>query len=158
MNVYHGRLLKQSSNQKSKLIGSASSWHCWSLDDFQTSHFICYLFGWKLWFWSIQNYAWNCFQAFALRHLKWLCCSMESEVTPFPLIGRWYRPAALDLIRNMWFCSYVIFLLRDEWMIERFSKAVSAALVSNNLFPILWKFHFPWKKKVTCCFPKFTKH
>ena len=47
----------------------------------------------------------------------------------------------------MWFCSYVIFSLRDEWMIERFSEAMGAALVSNNFLQILWKFHFTWKQK-----------
>ena len=47
----------------------------------------------------------------------------------------------------MWFCSYVIFLLRDEWMIERFSEAMGEALISNNFSQILWKFHFTWKKK-----------
>ena len=36
----------------------------------------------------------------------------------------------------MWFCSYVIFLLRDEWMIERLSEAMGAALVCNNFLPI----------------------
>ena len=47
----------------------------------------------------------------------------------------------------MRFCSYVIFLLRDERMIERFSEAMGAALVGNNFSQILWKFHFKWKKK-----------
>ena len=65
---------------------------------------------------------------------------------------------AQDSIWNMWFCSYAIFLLRDEWMIERFSKVMGAALVGNNFTPILWKFHFSWKKKVTRRGPKFTKH
>ena len=32
-------------------------------------------------------------------------------------------------------------------MIERFSKAMGAALVGNNFSPILWKFYFTWKKK-----------
>ena len=47
----------------------------------------------------------------------------------------------------MLFCSFVIFLLRDKWMIERFSEAMGAALVGNNFSPILWNFHFTWKKK-----------
>ena len=32
-------------------------------------------------------------------------------------------------------------------MIERFSEAMGVALVGNNFSPILWKFHFTWKKK-----------
>ena len=47
----------------------------------------------------------------------------------------------------MRFCSYVIFLLRDEWMIERLSEAMGAALVGNNFSPIPSKFRFTWKKK-----------
>ena len=47
----------------------------------------------------------------------------------------------------MWFCSYVIFLLRDEWMIERLSEAMGAALVGNNFSPILLEFYFTLKKK-----------
>ena len=54
---------------------------------------------------------------------------------------------AQDSIQNMLFCFYVIFLLRDEWMIERLSEAMGAALVGNNFSPIPWKFHFRWKKK-----------
>ena len=57
---------------------------------------------------------------------------------------------AHDSIRNMRFWSYVIFLLRDEsddWMIERFSKAMGAALVGNNFSPILWNFISHEKKK-----------
>ena len=30
----------------------------------------------------------------------------------------------------MLFCSYVIFLLRDQWLIDRFSEAMGAALVT----------------------------
>ena len=47
----------------------------------------------------------------------------------------------------MLFCSYVIFLLRDQWLIERLSEAMGAALVGNNFSPIPSKFHFTWKKK-----------
>ena len=39
---------------------------------------------------------------------------------------------AQDSIQNMLFCSCVIFLLRDEWMLERLSEAMGAALVGNN--------------------------
>ena len=89
----------------------------------------------------------------------WSSCAgqFESEQTPFPQTGHWYRPAALHRIRlgtcgfvpNNFLCHifaqrrmYVIFLLRDEWMIERFSEAMGDALVGNNFLQILWKFHF----------------
>ena len=65
---YKGRLLKKSPNRKLKLVLSTVTQH-WSLHRFQTSHFICYLFGCKFWLGSIQNHAWHCFQAFAHRHL-----------------------------------------------------------------------------------------
>ena len=47
----------------------------------------------------------------------------------------------------MWFCSYVVFLLKDQLMIERLSEAMGAALVGNNFLPIPTKFQFTWKKK-----------
>ena len=144
MNIYKGRLLKKSSNRKSKLVLSI----------------ICNQFGCKLWLLSIQNYAWHCFQAFACRHLRSLHCSIQIWADALSSDRSSIQTCcfAQDSIRNMWFCSYVIFLLRDEWMIERFSEAMGAALVGNNFLPILWKFHFTWKKKVTRRGPKFTKH
>ena len=50
----------------------------------------------------------------------WSRCAVwfESEQTPFLLTGRWCRPAALH---RMLFCSYVIFLPKDQRTIERFS-------------------------------------
>ena len=74
MIIYKGRLLKKSSNQKSKLL--LSTQQRWSLHGFQTSHFICNLFGCKLWLLSIQNHALHCFQAFASCHLRLLCWSI----------------------------------------------------------------------------------
>ena len=47
----------------------------------------------------------------------------------------------------MQFCSYVIFLLRDQWLIERLSEEMGAALVGNNFSPIPSKFSFQMKKK-----------
>ena len=140
MNVYKGRFFKKSSNRKSKLVLSTHG--------FQTSHFICDQFGCKLSLRSIQNYALHRFQAFACRNPKSLRCSIRRRIwaDALPWKGRRYRPTALHRIRNMWFCSY-IFLLRDEWMIERFSEAMGSALVCNNFSPILWKFHFTWKKR-----------
>ena len=48
----------------------------------------------------------------------------------------------------MRFCSYVIFLLRDQWMIARLSEAMGAALVGNNFSPIPMEISFPMKKKL----------
>ena len=48
---------------------------------------------------------------------------------------------------NMLFCSYFIFLLRDQWMIERLSKIIGVASVGNNFyvfFQLHWKFHLVW--------------
>ena len=47
----------------------------------------------------------------------------------------------------MLLCSYVLCLLRDQWLIERLSEAMGAALVSTNLSPIPWKISFHMKKK-----------
>ena len=60
----------------------------------------------------------------------------------------WSRCAvARDSVRNLLFCSYVIFLLRDQWIITRFSEAMGVALVGNNFWSILWDLHFPMNKK-----------
>ena len=53
-------------------------------------------------------------------------------------IGRRFRSGAL--IRNMCFCFFVIFLLRDQWMTERLSTAMGAAFFGNNLSQFYRKF------------------
>ena len=93
-------------------------------------------------------------------------CGQPSEVTVLfnlnlsrhPFLRQVACCFAQDSILNMRFCSYVIFLLRDQCLIERFSKAMGEALVSNNFSPIPSKISFHMKKKVNCCVPKFTKH
>ena len=100
----------------------------------------------------------HCVQAFARLHLKSLCCLIfESEQTPFSRTDRRFRFSALHRIPfgtcgfvPMW--GYVIFLLSDEWMIERLSKAMGAALVGNNYSPIPLKNSFHMKKKATRCY------
>ena len=146
MNVYKGRLLKKSSNRKSKLVLlTLVSGHYLA---FKHSIFICNWFGCKLWLQSIQNHAWHRFQAFARRHLKSLRFSTliwaDALSSDRSSIQTCYF--AQDSIRNMLFCSYAIFSLRDQCMIERLSKAMGAALVGNNFSPIPWKFSFTWKK------------
>ena len=76
--------------------------------------------------------------------------TFESEQTSFP--GRLSIQTccfAQDSIQNMWFCSYVIFLLRDQQMLERLREAMGDALVGNNFLLI---------PKLTCSCLKFTKH
>ena len=41
----------------------------------------------------------------------------------------------------MLFCFYVIFLLRDQWIIARLSAAMGTDLVGNNFWPIPWELH-----------------
>ena len=55
----------------------ACSSQCRYLHHFQTEHFICCWFGYKLWLLSIQNHGRDSFQAFAHSHLKLLCCLIE---------------------------------------------------------------------------------
>ena len=35
----------------------------------------------------------------------------------------------------MLFCTYALFLLRDQWMIERLSEVMKAALLSKKFLP-----------------------
>ena len=57
----------------------------------------------------------------------------------------------------MRFWSYVIFLIRDQWKIERWSEAMGAALVGNNFSPIPSKSSFHMKQKMNCRCPISTK-
>ena len=98
MNVYKDRLLKKSSNRKSKVVLSSLELR-WSLHGLQTSHFICDRFGSKLWLQSIQNHAWHRFQAFAPAIWSRWAVRFESEQTPVPRTGRRFRPADLHRIR-----------------------------------------------------------
>ena len=49
--------------------------------------------------------------------------------------------------RNLLICSNALFLLRDKWMIERLSEAMSTALVDNKFLLILLKIPFHMKRK-----------
>ena len=79
----------------------------------------------KLWLQSIQNHARHRFNAFARVHLKSLCCSIRIWTDALFLDRSSISTCcfAQDSIWNMLFCSDVIFLLRDEWMIKRLSEA-----------------------------------
>ena len=75
-----------------------------------------------------------------LRPAIWSWCALrvESEQTPFPRTGRRFSTCcfAQDSIQNILFCFYVIFLIRDQCLIERLSEAMGAALVGNNFSPL----------------------
>ena len=112
MNVYKGRLLKKSSNWKSKLV----------LSTLVTT--------------LLSNIAFHLRQD---RSSMQTCCFAQ------------------DSIRKMQFCSYVIFLLRDQWQIEILSEAMGAALVGNNFLPIPSKFSFHMKKQSDSLWPEIYK-
>ena len=126
MIVYKGKLLKKSSNWKLKLVGALSCQR-WSLLTGYMAFNYCNSFATAL----AANFSCNpfriirhSFQAFA--PAIWSCCAVwfKSEQTPFSWTGGWFQPACCsqDSIQNMLFCSYVIFLLRDQWLIERWSE------------------------------------
>ena len=70
-------LTKADCSKNLQIENRSSSCQCWSLNGFQTSHFICNQFGCKLWLLLVQNHARHRFQAFALCHLKSLCCAIR---------------------------------------------------------------------------------
>ena len=136
MIIFKGRLLNNLA-----IESRTSSCQCRSLHGFQTSHFRLQ---------SIQNYASHChcqtsFPSFAHRHVKSLYWAdalfLDSWVT-----ARRFRSALCSevLIRNILIWSYPQCLLRDQWIIERLSKAMSATLIISCQFHR--KFHFIWKK------------
>ena len=80
---------------------------------------------------SAQN---PCIVSKLLSATIWSSCAVlfKSQQTPFPWGGRLFRSAALHRI-HIRTCSFVvIFLLRYQWMIERLSKEMGTALVSNR--------------------------
>ena len=91
MIVYKGRLLKNSSNWKLKLVLSRPRLH-----GLQTSHFICNWFGCKLWLQSIQIHVRHSFQAFALCRSE-VAVLFNLNLSRHP--GSQFRSAALQMIR-----------------------------------------------------------
>ena len=77
----------------------------------------------------------------------WSRCAvrLESEQTPFSWTG------------HMRLCSCVIFLLRDQWQIEKWSEAMGAALIGNNFLPITSKISFRMKTKSKSSRPEIYK-
>ena len=149
---YKDRLLKKSSNRKSKLI-----------------------------LWTLIT-TWLSNIAFHLRPI-WLqtfvAIDSESRLTSFPRFcvlppevavlfslnlskcpQSSIRPAALHMIWSRTCCVFyfhVIFLLRDQWLIEGLSKAIGPFLAGNNC-QIPSKNIFHTAKKVTCHCPIFIQH
>ena len=79
-----GRLLNQPTTKPCSLQieNQSSSYQRWSLHGFQTSHFICHLFGCKLWLQSIQNHA-----MFLSRSLVPRCCTCFDVAYHFKSYG-----------------------------------------------------------------------
>ena len=113
----------------------------------------------------IQNQSWHCQWFIILLDIVskllcttiWSSCavSFESEQTPFPqALSIQICCFAQDSIENILLCSYVIFLIRDQWMIERLTPDWAkwwVLLWSATTLPIPmilfhWKFHFTLKK------------
>ena len=138
MNVYKGRLRKKSSNQKSRLVRSTmvTTW----LSNI-TFHLL------PIWLQTLvaidsESYL-TSFPRFCAPPSE-VAVLFDSNLSRLPFLG---QVVDLDSIQNMLFCSYVIFLLRDQWLIERLSEAMGAALVRNNFSPIPSKFSFHMKKR-----------
>ena len=126
---------------------------------FQISHDICNWLGCELWLQLIQNHAWHQFQAFVPSPLKLLCFSIRIWADSLSSDRSSIQTCcfAQDSIQNMRFCSQVIFLLGDQWLIERLSEAMGAALVGNSFSPIPSKFSFQMKTKSDQLLPKIYK-
>ena len=122
----------------------------WSLHGFQTLHFICNLFGSKLWLQSIQNYAWHCFQAFARRHLKSLRCSIWIWADALSSDRSSIQTCcfAQDSIRNISFCSYVINFCSEtnEWL-KDWAKQWALPWQATTSRKFHWIFISPEKRK-----------
>ena len=95
--------------------------------------FICDRFGYKFWLQSIQNHARHRFQAFLRRHE--VIVLFYSNLSRGPFLGQ-VTCVDLDLVLCSGFDSehvfspHVVFLLRDQRMIERLSEIMGATLVS----------------------------
>ena len=101
-------------------------------------------FGCKLWLLSIQNHARDHSQSFCAPPSK-VAVLFEWNLSRCPFLG---HVVYLDLLqrciaqasfRNMRFCSYALFFIRDQWILARLKEAMSATLVHRKL-------HFTWKK------------
>ena len=136
MNVYKSWLLKKSSNRKSKhvlsrLIHYMAFKHRTSFATDSVANFGCYRFR------ITQDIV-----SKLLRAAIWSSCAVlfKSKQTPFSQAGRRFRSETLHGIQ-FGTCSFVLmsyFYLETnslEWLIERLSKAMGAALVGNNRQP-----------------------
>ena len=133
MIILSSKSLQKYQNRNSKLVSSmqVSTWlpniTC-NLQLIWLQSCVC-----KLWLprLSIHYCARHRFQAFARRHLNysWVPVLFEWNLSgPVLFLDR-------SSIWICWFaqiCSYAFFVLRDQWMIERLSKAMSSALVCNK--------------------------
>ena len=158
MIILSSRLLKKSSNGKSKLVK-------WIQVSTLLSNITFHLR--PIWLRTlVPNNSESCQRLFPS------FCALPSEVA---VLFYWIWANCLfyiccfaqDWILKMQIASYALFLLRVQWMIERLSEAMSVALVGKNS----WEhpnFHFTWEQnqkllfshesKVNHVGPKFTLH
>ena len=142
--IISSRLLK-----KSWTKNRSSSNQCRSLHGFQTSLFMCKRFTCKLRLRSIQIHARDCFQVFALCHLKRLCnWSLTVWADDLYRTGRWFRSAALHKIVDSKYADLLLCLICTEtnelsedwakWWARLWSKTSSCEIHRN--------YHFTRKK------------
>ena len=123
MSVYKGRLLKKSSNRKSKLVLSTlvTTWF---------SNIAFHLL--PIWLQTLvaidSESRLTSFPSFCALPsqliLKLLRCSIRIWADALSSDRSSIQTCcfAQDSIWNMWICSYVIFLVRDQWLIEDWAK------------------------------------
>ena len=150
MNVYKRRLLKKSSNRKSKLVPSTlvTTW---------LSNLTFHLR--PIWLQTLvaidSELRQTSFPSFCVPPSE-VAALFNSNLSRRPFLG---QVVDLDLLlctgfdlehAVLFLCQQNQRLLRDEWMpvTERLSEAMAAALVCSNFSQIPWKFHFTWKTKL----------
>ena len=142
MNIFHRRLLKKSFNRKLKLVQS--------MHGFQTSLSSATVLPEAL----VVINSESCQRSFPLASF----CAPPSEVAELSVLSRcpflkqnWFESADLHRI---WFatCGFTsmlcwsLFVLREQWIIERLREEMSTIVVCNNVLQNPLKFHFQWKQ------------
>ena len=158
MNIYKGRLLK-----KSKLVLSTQVTTWFSNITFHLR---------PIWLQTMiaidSKSRLTSFPSFCAAIWSRCAVRLKSEQTPFPQIGRRFRPAALHRIRFRT-CSFVPMSyfysesvrVRDQWMIERLSEAMfgrQQLLPNSNMIEIFISHEKKGDSLWRQCGPKFTMH
>ena len=107
-----------------------------------TANFGCYRF--RI---TIFNHACRGFQAFVCHHLKSLRCSIRSEQTPFPRIGRRFRPAVLHRSEHaVLFLCHIFTQNQTNDSSKDLAKRCALPWSATTSGQFHRKFHFTWKK------------